>query len=366
MRGFKTATAVVATLMVACEARTPNDEVGVSAALAEKLTSFSVALEELRNMTHIPGLSVAVLKDQEVILKRGFGYADLQRQVPATAETPYDIGSVSKPLSAVVALRLVELGVLDLDRPMADYSEWARFCREFSQQPTIFSKDLRCDPAIHTLRHLLSHTATGRPGERFSYNPTLFSWASRPMMAVAGVPFSSMVEAYVFNPAGMRSARRHRALALPAGLAASLAPPHRTDASGALIQAPPLPPQGDGAAGGVIASVDDLAKFDVALDRGELIAGAMREAMMTPTRSTSGERLPYGLGWYVQEHENHTLVWHSGWWEQAYSALYLKVPDSGWTLILLANSEGVWWGNPLDEAQVDKSPFAAAFIRYFL
>ena len=59
-------------------------------------------------------------------------------------------------------------------------------------------------------------------------------------------------------------------------------------------------------------------------------------------------------------------MWHSGWWEHAYSALYLKVPDSSMTLILLANSEGVWWDNPLDSAHVERSPFAVAFPRRFL
>ena len=54
-----------------------------------------------------------------------------------------------------------------------------------------------------------------------------------------------------------------------------------------------------------------------------------------------------------------------GLWEQAYSALYLKLPDERLTLILLANSEGLWWGNPLDQATVERSPFAAAFLRRF-
>jgi hypothetical protein len=63
----------------------------------------------------------------------------------------------------------------------------------------------------------------------------------------------------------------------------------------------------------------------------------------------SGRRLPYGLGWYVQGYLGHTLVWHSGWWEQEYSALYLKV-----------------LGNPLDKAEVEKSAFAQLFLRAFL
>jgi CubicO group peptidase (beta-lactamase class C family) len=329
--------------------------------------AFLDILESLRREARIPGLSVAVVRDRKVVLAEGLGEADPERKVRATAETAYDIASVSKPLSAVVALRLVESGALHLDRPLAEYSNWKEFCREFSGQPSQFARDLRCEPATHTLRHLLSHTAAGRPGAKFSYNPILYSWASRPMMAVTGAAFSSLVDRYVFGPAKMtRSARRHRDLPLPHALAQSLAPPHRIDGSGAVVRAPALEPQGDGAAGGIVSTAVDLAKFDVALDEGTLIAPASSKEMMTPARSSDGEALPYGLGWYVQEYRGQTLVWHSGWWENAYSALYLKVPQRALTLVLLANSEGLWWANPLDRAEVQTSVFARAFLHTWL
>jgi len=331
------------------------------------IPAFIQRLDSLRRAGDIPGLSVAVVKNQAVVLALGLGYADVEQRIPATAETPYNIASVTKPLSAVVALRLVEEGVLDLDRPMADYTEWAEFCAEFSRQPSIFAKGLRCQPPVHTLRHLLSHTATATPGNHFSYNPVLYSWASRPIAAAAGTPFSTLVERYIFAPAGMgRSARTYREQPVREDLAKALAPPHRVGTSGKIERAPAPPPQGDGAAGGVITTVLDLAKFDVALDQGVLISAASRAAMMTPTRSSDGETLPYGLGWFVQEYQGHTLVWHSGWWDDAYSALYLKIPTLDLTFIVLANSEGVWWDNPLDRAEVQRSKFAQAFLRAFV
>jgi CubicO group peptidase (beta-lactamase class C family) len=331
------------------------------------IPAFIQRIDSLRRSAHIPGLSVAVVKHQAIMLALGLGYADLERSVPATADTPYNIASVTKPLSAVVALQLVEQGILDLDRPMAEYSGWTAFCAEFSRQSGIFSKELRCEHTSHTLRHLLSHTATSTPGNRFSYNPVLYSWASRPIAAAAGTPFSALVERYVFVPAAMRrSARTHRELPVREELARLLAPPHRISASGMIERAPPPPPQGDGAAGGVITTVLDLARFDVALDQGALISVESRAVMMSPTRSTNGEPLPYGIGWYVQKYQGHTLVWHSGWWENAYSALYLKVPTLDLTFIILANSEGVWWDNPLDKAEVHRSEFAQAFLRAFV
>ncbi len=336
-------------------------------AFERKLARFEATLEKLRQERRIPGLSVAVVKEGRVVLARGLGLADLERQTPATPETPYNIASVTKPISAVVALKLVEEGKLDLDRPIAGYSEWAEFCQDFSQEASIFAKDLRCDPPAQTLRHLLSHTATGQPGERFSYNPILYSWASRPILDAVREPFSTLVQRYVFKPAGMRrSARQHRDLPLPAELAAALAPPHLVDESGALVRSPGPSPQGDGAAGGVISTVLDLARFDIALESGKLISRASYEEMMRPRKNSSGQTLPYALGWFVQDYGGRTLVWHAGWWEKAYSALYLKIPEERLTLILLANSEGLWWGNPLDKAEVEKSEFASAFLKEFL
>lgn len=331
------------------------------------LSAFLAELDALRIDAGIPGLSVAVLEEQRLVLAAGLGFADLANGLRATADTPYDIASVTKPLSAVVAMRLVERGVLDLDRPIAEYSAWEDFCARFSRQPSIFAGALRCTPATHTLRHMLSHSVGGVPGTRFSYNPVVYSWASRPIMAATGMPFSELVKRELLDPVGMSdSARRHRDLPLPSGLAARLAPPHRRNEAGTLVRSAPPAPQGDGAAGGVISTVLDLARFDVAFDHGELLSDAGRAELTTPTRAKDGSALPYGLGWYVQDFGGERLLWHGGWWEQAYSALYLKVPERDLTLILLANSEGIWWGNPLDRATVQRSPFARAFLGAFI
>ncbi|CAN5171203.1 hypothetical protein BH20VER2_BH20VER2_19650 [soil metagenome] len=237
-------------------------------------------------------------------------------------------------------MRLVERGVLDLDRPMATFDNWTEFCAAVKEDgPRIFFADYSCAPEL-TLRHVMSMQARGAPGERFYYNPISFSWASRPLMQLTGRAFSDLVAEEVFATAGMtESARKHRQLPVRTDLAEALAVPYHVDSAGALVRSDPPGPQGDGAAGGVIS--------------------------WRPGRSPSGTVLPYGIGWYVQQADGRRLVWHAGWWEKRYSALYLKLPDEGLTLILLANSEGLWWANPLDAATVERSPFAAAFLRHF-
>lgn len=327
---------------------------------------LAVRLDSLRQSARIPGLAVVILRDTTVILARGFGYSDVARAVPVTPETPFNIASVTKPISAVVALRLVERGLLDLDRPMTSYEGFAEFCADVRAGGGIFFRDYECDRQPLTMRHLLSMTANGTPGTRFFYNPPSFSWTSRPMAQVAGTTFTDLTAHEVFGPAGMtHSARIHRRLPLPPVLASQLATPHHADSAGRLVPSDPPPPQGDGAAGGVISTAMDLARFDIALAQGRLLSTASRKAMWTAGRSPSGEALPYGLGWFVQTHAGEPLLWHSGLWEGAYSALYLKAPGRRLTLILLANSDGLNWDNGLDEAAVERSPFTAAFLAAF-
>ncbi len=331
---------------------------------------FATQLDALRNAAGIPGLAVAILRDTTVILARGFGFADVARRVPVTKDTPFNIASVTKPISAVVALRLAQDGILNLDKPMRGYRGFPEFCDDVRKEGGIFFRDYACEENRLTLRNVLSMTANGDPGTRFWYNPPSYSWASRPMAEVTGVAFSTLVDSLIFRPAAMRSsARQHRRLPLRPDLADALAVPYHLGAKRAPVKSDPPPPQGDGAAGGVISTAADLARFDVALADGRLLRPEWRARLWTRGESPSGAPLPYGIGWFLAEYRGRTLAWHAGLWEGQYSALYLKVlsddPRERMTLILLANSDGLKWDSRLDEAAIERSPFATAFLGAF-
>ena len=327
------------------------------------LDQLVLQFDSLRSAARIPGLAIVVLRDTTVLLARGLGFADLDAKVPVTADTPFNIASVTKPISAVVALRLVERGLLDLDRPMTSYDGYAEYCKAVREDGGLFFGTYDCEHSVLTMRNLLSMTMNGQPGTRFFYNPPGYSWASRPMAQVSGMGFSELMAKEIFGPAGMRDSRRiHRRLPLAADMMARLAKPYHADSTGRLVLSDPPPPQGDGAAGGVISTAMDLARFDIALTQGRLLNAASRKAMWTAGRSPSGEVLPYGLGWFVQQFGRESLSWHAGLWDGAYSALYLKCPSRGLTLILLANSEGLRWEHRLDEAAVQRSPFVQSFL----
>lgn len=354
---------LVASLLLVCSAAGalagPTSDRRAALALGDRF-------ESLRRDAGIPGLAAVVLRDTTVLLARGFGYADVEQRVPMTVETPSNIASVAKPISAVLAMLLVERGQLDLERPMRSFAEFDEYCEAMQAEGGLLFGDFACRDSALTLRHVLSMASNGVPGTRFLYNAPAFSWASRPIAQSAGVAFSTLVDSLVLKPAGMvNAARTFRRRPLPESLAARLAVPYHRDSTGTLVRSTPPPPQGDGAAGGVIASAMDLARFDRALMHDQLITAASRVSMWQPLRTHTGETLPYALGWFTRIIDGRRYVWHTGLWEERYSALYLKLPEEQLTLILLANSDALRWPQRVDEAAIERSPFATAFMKAF-
>ena len=155
----------------------------------------------------------------------------------------------------------------------------------------------------------------------------------------------------------------------PAGCVAltNLAPPFRHAPEQSDGLAPSVLPNPEiNASSGIIASAVDLAEYSIALDQGKILPRALLERMWTPPVGTDGSPAPHAYGWYVQQWRGHRIVWHGGWWPDAYAGLLLKAPDDGWTLVALGNTDGIHWGNPLNRAEVQKSPLAAEFLRLFV
>ena len=334
------------------------------------------ALDSLRVRHEVPGLAVAVVEDGEVAFARGYGWADAEGRRPVTAATPFRIASLTKPLAATALLRLAERGRLDLDRPFAEYvAGYDRGCRIFTSAEVHASepvlRDLTADWLCAaerdrlTVRHYLTHTAQGEPGAAFRYNGFLYGQLFRVAEGASGRPFADLLRDDLFAPLGMDRTLPSQADSTRPGVLGALALPYRTN-GGRPERADWPRPLDANAGAGVVSTVLDLARFDSALDGGALLGSDMRTASVTPAQSgTTGERLPYGLGWFVQDHEDERLVWHYGWQPGAYSGLWLRLPERGLTLILLANSEGLSAPFGLGEGDVTRSPFARAFLTAF-
>ncbi len=343
--------------------------------LEEYLRAFEIELDALRKENHMPGLPVAIVKDHQVLWSQGFGYADKDRSVPVTPDTPFWIASVTKTFVGLAFLHLEAEGSIDLDERAADTPNFDRLCRWLAGSPLPFGRDLHCDAPI-TIRHILHHQVQGEPGSVFFYNPIMYSRLSRYLEHKFGEGVDAVegrhnmlgqtIDRTILSPAGMTrtmSSQWDRSKPL---VFFDMAQGFGIGERGEWI-ARPRPGRHLPGGAGVVSTVLDLAKYDIAIDEGVIAPPAIKQKLFSPARLNDGTPGPYAFGWYVQEHQGNKLLWHAGWDdEHGFSALFLKIPNRNLTLILLANGEGLWWGNPLDKATVGNAPFARAFLDRFV
>jgi CubicO group peptidase (beta-lactamase class C family)/pimeloyl-ACP methyl ester carboxylesterase len=325
----------------------------------ERLTLFGRYLDGLRRQVGIPGLSAVIVQDGRIVWERGFGFQDVERRIPAGADTPYRIASLTKTFSATLLLACVERGALDLDESIKGYTGGI-------------------PEAEATVRHVLAHQSAGVPGREFRYDGNRFGALTTVVESCWTSPFRRVLADEILDRLSMQdSVPGHdldspdlstadlfdeRTLARYRRVLSRIAQPYRVNSRGRSTLAT-FPPRGINAAAGLVSTARDLAKYDRALDDHVLLRLETQELAWTPSRTTLGQSTPYGLGWFVQTVDGERIVWHYGQWDASYSSLLLKVPARRIALILLANSDGLSAPFPMAAGDVRVSPFAAAFLR---
>src|SRR5262249_4647517 len=125
-----------------------------------------------------------IVRDQRVLWSKGFGFADVEKRVPATPRTLYHVASLTKTFAATLVLQLAEQGKLDLDEPVSRYTS-----------------DIEGDSAH--IKHLLSHTSEGTPGEHYSYNGNRFDLLTPVLEKKTGKSFRALMVETFLDPLAM-------------------------------------------------------------------------------------------------------------------------------------------------------------------
>jgi len=359
-------------------------------ASSERIQTFEQKIESLREELNIPGISVAILQGEEIIFEKGFGYADVENKIPATENTPYHIASLTKPFAAAIIMQLVEENKLNLDSEMKDvlkdialpplplddrpHQGYASACDRMielqndNSYPIAFLlHDFNCNTEQITVRHHLTHTSQGTPGEKYQYNGLLYAFLTFVVEAASGENLKEQLVKKIIEPLEMTRTFPGNNDNANTQVLKDCAKPYQVDKEGSPVLSDFDYAEGAiYASAGMISTVLDLAKFDIAMDQNLLVSGESKEEMFTSTLSNIGQPLPYGLGWFVQVYEGIKLIWHYGYEPGAYSSLILKIPEEETTLILLANSDGASSSFGLGEGNVLNSPFAVEFINLFI
>ncbi len=124
-------------------------------------------------------------------------------------------------------------------------------------------------------------------------------------------------------------------------------------------------PQGFSTSAGLISTVLDMAKYDIAIDQHKFLTKETQQLAFTPAVSTKGESLPYGLGWFTQNYKGTRMLWHYGYWT-GNSSFILKVPERNITFIIMANSDNLSRPTDLGAGNALSSPVGMAFLKTFI
>ena len=324
-----------------------------------KLVAFESDLSEMYDYLRMAGLAAGILRGRELWWFKGYGFVDLAEKTPVTRDTPFHLASLTKTFTSTLLMQLVEQGKLDLDTPAATFGIDlnSRGTITLRRLFSLFGIDLKSRGTI-TVRHLFSHTSRGKPGERYRYDGSRFGQLDHVIIQTTGRSFKANLDAIVIRPLGLKNTGR-----MSDALETALASPYKLNEAGDLVRG--AYPSYFGSSAGLVASVSDYAKYIVALKQNRFLRPQTQAIAFTPTKSTKGHDLPYGLGWFVETFEGTKVIWHYGYWDSI-STLVVMVPKLDLTFLAFANSDALSRGFDLGRGRIVRSPAALIFLESFV
>src|SRR5882762_9481403 len=326
-RFCRTHLAILAVLVAAI----PTTGVAQDSKLApEKRSQIEAAVSKFMASTHAPGVSVAIIEHGEYEWARGFGFADLENNVPASEHTLFRLASISKSLTATAAMQLVERGRLDLDAPVQKY------CPSFPEKPWPISTrqvlghlggirhykpdspdNLESgntkhfdDPLQAGLNFFKDDPLVAQPGASFHYSTQGITVVGCVIEGASGAKFVDFLRQNIFIPSAMEQTQADDRFAII---------PYRTrfydkKDSGAVRNADFLDSSYKIPGGGWLSSAEDMAKFEVAILTDKLVRRSTRDLMWTPLKPSDSSPDTYALGWGWGKHNEREVpgVGHTG------------------------------------------------------
>ena len=292
----------------------------------------------------IPGVALAVVRDGKPMLVKGYGFANVEHQVPVKAETIFQSGSVGKQFTATAIMLLVEEGKISLDEKIGKYlgevpDGWknitvrhllshtggmADYPRDFD-----FRRDYTEDELLKRAKEVPVAFA---PGEKWAYSNLGYVTLGIIINKVSGRFYGDFLQERVFKPLGMNTARVISEVDIVPNRAAGY-----TLAKGEVKNqswvSPSLNTTADGA---LYLSVYDMMKWDDALRGGKILKKASFDEMWAPIKLNGGQTHPYGFGWGVRAVNGRRVIEHGGAW-QGFKAHIARYVDDNLTVIVFAN-----------------------------
>jgi CubicO group peptidase (beta-lactamase class C family) len=297
----------------------------------------------------IPGLAVAVVQDGKLVHAAGHGIANLECDAPVSADTVFQLASVTKPFTAMLVMMLVEEGKIALeDRINAHVSgapkTWADITvRQLLCHTAGLPERTGLNPATVPIElstsalfeRIASLPLAAPPGKRARYTDQGYFLLGMILEKVGQAPYRQLLRERIFEPLGMSSSSVMDRKEIVKRLAPAYTLRDGKLQNHRIWQAVQVELS---SAYGILSTVKDLAKWDIALDRGKLLKKSTFAEMCKPATLNDGRAVmiygaPYGLGWHVGDHRGHPVQEHGGFT----GTDLLRLPEDHLTVIVLTN-----------------------------
>lgn len=351
---------ILITLILVCFALSKTHPVLENSEVASSIKLLESWIEAQMDYRKIPGISLGIVLDQELIYTRGFGYSDLDKKTPVTHKTIYRIASITKTFTVTAIMQLRDQGKLHLDDPIERYLPWFRIKNRFPDAPEI------------TIRHLLTHTS-GLPREaafpywtdhkfptreeiikalpaqetifptetKIKYSNLGLALAGEIVSTVSGEAYGLYIQNHILDPLGMKDTSVY----LTEEDKSKLTTPYsRLLPDGSHKVMPFTDSKGIAPAANMSSNVGDLALY-ISLQFREGSAGGNQILKGSTLREMhrvhwlqpdwSGGR---GLGFSVWRQDEKTVIGHSGWVAGNRTQIVF-IPEEKIGIIVLTNSD---------------------------
>ena len=331
----------------------------LAAVLTTAQTTNSSQVDELMaqwSKGATPGAAIIVIKDGEVIHKKGYGMADLEARTPITANTVFDTASVSKQFTAMAVMILAERGKLSYSDPLSKYfPEFPAYAQQITIRHllnhtsgladfTIYWKDgqrLNKDTAKHTPDDVLKFLAERKKpefpaGDKWLYSNSGYVLLTMIVGKVSGTPFPQFVKENIFAPLGMNDSfvydeSKRQAPNRALGYVLN---------GGGFKRADDNPNNFVVGDGRLLSTVEDMAKWDQALNTEKLVKAATLKEAFTSGTLNDGTKFNYGFGWAMGKYLGLPFISHSGGTD-GFIAHIARFPAQKFTVVLLSNFEQI-------------------------
>ncbi|WP_374584083.1 serine hydrolase domain-containing protein [Pseudoduganella sp.] len=296
-----------------------------------------------------PGAAIIVAIDGQTVFRQGYGLADFATHKPATPDMAFRLGSITKQFTAAAILLLAEQGKLETSDDIRQYlpafpDKGKRITIEhllthtsgipcYTEQLSYLgnmARDMTVDEMIASFKDMPLEFA---PGEQFAYNNSGYFLLGAIIERVSGQTYASFLAQHIFTPLGMR----HTAYEGHQRNAVVQASGHSHE-EGKFGPAAPLSMTQPYAAGSLVSTVDDLARWDQAISQSRLLQERSWQRAFTPYVLANGNATGYGYGWEITTLRGSTAIEHGGG-INGFATHAIRLPEERVFVAVLTNSD---------------------------